>query len=70
VLYLVDVKQLKDPPRLVLGKCPECPSLEIVVKEFHIDGKSYKGYCLHCGIDVIGVLARRAISRAVVKDDC
>ncbi len=62
---LLNVKQ---PPRLVRGKCPDCPSREIVVKEFDSDGQSYEGYCLRCGVDVIGVLVRGTTSGAVVKD--
>jgi hypothetical protein len=71
VLYLIDVTQQKQPPRLVKGKCPDCPSSEIVVKELHLDRKSYKGYCLYCGIDVVSVLVTRKISGLVFKDgDC
>jgi hypothetical protein len=68
VLYLMDVKPQKQPPRLVKGKCPNCPSTEIVVKEIKLDGKSYKGYCLNCGVDVISVLVTRKTSGLVFKD--
>jgi hypothetical protein len=63
------VKQLKHPPRLVLSKCPDCTSVEIVVKEFDRDGKRYKGYCLNCGLDVIGVLLTGTTSGPVLKDE-
>jgi len=67
----MDVKQRKHPPRLVLGKCPDCPSIKIVVKEIDLDRKGYKGYCLYCGVDVIGTLARGVISGEIVRDyDC
>lgn len=70
MLYLMNVKQLKQLPRFVIGKCPDCPSLEIVVKEFDLDG-GYKGYCLRCGVDLIGVLLEGTTSGQVVKDgDC
>lgn len=62
---MFDVEEL---PRLVRGKCPDCPSREIVVKEFNVDGKSYQGYCLRCGVDVIGVLLSGTISGPVAKD--
>jgi hypothetical protein len=64
----MDVKQQKKPPRLVTGKCPDCPSIEIVVKKIDSEG-SYEGYCLRCGVDVIGVLMSRAISGPVRKDE-
>jgi hypothetical protein len=55
---------MKDLPRLVSGKCPDCPSTEIIVKEIDLDGTSYEGYCLHCGVDVFGALI--STDRAVV----
>lgn len=45
---------------------PGLPSLEIVVKEFDLD--RYKGYCLRCGVDLIGVLVEGTTSGQVVKD--
>ena len=59
---------MKRTPRLVKGKCPDCPSIEIVVKKIDSEG-SYEGYCLCCGVDVIGVLTSRAISGKVLKDE-
>ena len=59
---------MKHTPRLVTGKCPDCPSIEIVVKKIESDG-SYEGYCLRCGVDVIGVLTSIAISGTVLKDE-
>ena len=54
------LSNMKDLPRLVSGKCPDCPSTEIVVKEIDLDGTSYEGYCVHCGIDVFGALISAA----------
>ena len=59
---------MKHARRLVIGKCPDCPSIEIVVKKIDSEG-SYEGYCLRCGVDVIGVLTSRAISGPVLKDE-
>jgi len=56
------------PRRLIMGECPDCPSVEIVVKEIEVDGRNYKGYCLRCGVDVTGVLVTRTISGPVLKD--
>jgi hypothetical protein len=69
MISVLCLMSMKHPPRLIIGECPDCPSVEIVVKEIDLDGKRYKGYCLYCGVDVIGVFVSRTISGPVLKDE-